>query len=282
MYFVFANPAKKLTQGRADNLVIDSLCVLGVCVLLFYWRAGERIYICDVSGQLAYAVTNINPPRIKVVTGLPRGSNTACRRARPSRPYRLAAHHHEIMPGMGVTSAVLSPLKDPETGPVPLFSPQLSTTSVNNWPISFTEPSDRSSISPPIWPAMPDSFARWPAKGPATDTISKFPSQLDFRVELADGQAKCVLCTNKLCKGSPQVSMRRNSGFRLTGFRCVTCVQPHTLRQAGGSEAVTLDEVRRPRSPSPLPSALSMHLVPSVRGAAHRHSSTGRTSAGAP
>ena len=171
------------------------------------------------------------------------------------------------MPGMFETSAILSPMRtrDPDAGPQPLFSPHLSTTSVTNWPISFTEPSDRSGVSPPLWPAMPDSYARWPAKGPATDTISKFPKQLDFRVEKANGTGKCVVCTDKLPKGSPQVSMRKNSGFRLTGSRCVTCVPPHTLRQAGGSEAVELDKVRpRPLSiPLPLcppPSA------PSARG----------------
>ena len=161
------------------------------------------------------------------------------------------------MPGMFETSAILSPMrtKDPDAGPEPLFSPHLSTTSVGNWPISFTEPSDRSGVSPPLWPAMPDSYARWPAKGPATDTISKFPKQLDFRVEKANGTGKCVVCTDKLPKGSPQVSMRKNSGFRLTGFRCVTCVPPHTLRQAGGSEAVELDKVR----PQP-----SIHTPPSL------------------
>ena len=174
------------------------------------------------------------------------------------------------MPGMFESSASLTLMRtrDPDGGPEPLFSPHLSTMSVTNWPISFTEPSERSGISPPLWPAMPDMYARWPAKGPATDTISKFPSQLDFRVERATGEGKCVVCTDKLPKGSPQVSMRKNSGFRLTGSRCVTCVPPHTLRQAGGSEAVELDKVRpRPLSiPLPLcppPSA------PSARGATH-------------
>ena len=162
------------------------------------------------------------------------------------------------MPGMFETSAILSPMRtrDPDAGPEPLFSPHLSTTSVANWPISFTEPSDRSGHSPPLWPAMPDTFARWPCKGPATDTISKFPRQLDFRVEQADGMGKCVVCEDKLPKGSPQVSMRKNSGFRLTGLRCVTCVPPHTLRQAGGSEAVELDKVRRRPLSTPLLSAL--------------------------
>jgi hypothetical protein len=75
----------------------------------------------------------------------------------------------------------------------------------------------------------------------------------------------------KLPKGSPQVSMRKNSGFRLTGFRCITCVPPHTLRQAGGSEAVELDKVRRrplyhtpPSLPSPLCALRERHGPPSL------------------
>ena len=175
------------------------------------------------------------------------------------------------MPGMFESSASLTLMRtrDPDGGPEPLFSPHLSTMSVTNWPISFTEPSERSGISPPLWPAMPDMYARWPAKGPATDTISKFPSQLDFRVERATGEGKCVVCTDKLPKGSPQVSMRKNSGFRLTGFRCVSCVPPHTLRQAGGSEAVELDKVRRRPLSTPLPPSPLAPSAPSVRGTAH-------------
>ena len=163
---------------------------------------------------------------------------------RPHRPSVRTGDVYPVMPGMFESSAVLSPLRTrPDTAPIPLFSPQMSTISVSDWPISYTQSEHRSSAAEATWPAIPDVYARWPAIGPASDTLSKFPSRLLFRVEVADGRAKCVVCSEKLPKGTPQVLMRHNSGFRLTGYRCVPCVQPHTLRQAGGADAVEFDQV---------------------------------------
>ena len=92
------------------------------------------------------------------------------------------------------TSAILSPMRtrDPDAGPEPLFSPHLSTTSVANWPISFTEPSDRSGHS----------------------------RQLDFRVEQADGMGKCVVCEDKLPKEWRKPYYKR----RPTGVRKPTTI----------------------------------------------------------
>ena len=159
---------------------------------------------------------------------------------------------------MSSTSAILAPPAfRPETAPVtwrggpPLHSSRLSSTSSAAWPVSYTLPQQSSSAALAVWPAIPDSFARWPAKGPPTATLTSFPKRFTFRVELADGESKCVVCSEKLKKGGPQVMMRKCEGFRLMGYRCVTCVKPHTLRVAGGGSMVEMDQVRAmpPRSP---------------------------------
>lgn len=154
------------------------------------------------------------------------------------------------MPGMHETSAVLTPLSRPETTPVswrggaPLFSSQLTSTSSATWPASYTQPAQRSSAALATWPAIPDSYARWPAKGPPSATLTKFPKRLVFRVEPVGLEvSKCVVCGGKLPKNGAQVLMKQCEGFRLQGYRCVGCVKPHTLRQAGGGAMVEMDPV---------------------------------------
>ena len=105
---------------------------------------------------------------------------------------------------------------------------------------------------------MPDSYALWPAKGPPSDTLTKFPSRFVFRVEQVGPEgSRCVPCGDKLRKGQPQVLLKGCEGFRLQGYRCIACVQPHTLRQAGGYNMVEMDQAhappalaRRARSPT--------------------------------
>ena len=62
------------------------------------------------------------------------------------------------------------------------------------------------------------------------------------------------------------VSIRHCEGFAGQGYRSIYCVQPHMLRQAGGSAMIELDQV-------PAQTALRLHVrhasegMPSLRQA---------------
>ena len=116
------------------------------------------------------------------------------------------------MPGMHRSSSFLDHLKlvAPNVMPAELSSSAISQVASSEWPTSFTTIKQQSPSSVSTWPSIPDSFCKWPAKGPPSDTLSKMPYKMSLAVELGQGDRYCLKCKKRLrdglclCCESPQ------------------------------------------------------------------------------
>lgn len=139
----------------------------------------------------------------------------------------------------------------------PSDSPLMSSA---NWPSSYSQPTwGLASSQQRTWPGLPDKHASWPAKQPPIRTsrpassrpISRMPGQMQLRVQLARPLSavleKCVVCQRKMKPTEPRVAQNVPRVGLFTGLRCIGCLPPHMLRQAGGWDMVEVEE----RLPAP-------------------------------
>lgn len=155
------------------------------------------------------------------------------------------------------------------------FNPSHTISFRSSWPCSHSRPTWR--IAPQqgsSWPSVPDRFALWPAKEEpvladrpiSCRPFSRIPSRMSVRVELSRPNTavaeKCNACKRKLHFDEPRVTQRVAHYGASTGVRCLTCVQPHLLRQSGGWKKIAMED-RLPEL-SPKAQAARRHLYTHV------------------